>query len=562
MNQGKNKSYKYLQNGSDIRGVAIISEDFDLNSDLVQSQNLLARYGEEALLSLSKSENSKAKTLTTEVISDIAHGFYKWLSNKTRAKTFKIAIGHDSRLSAPKIKETLIDAFLIRENVIIFDAGLASTPAMFMATKFMEYDCDAAIMITASHLPYDRNGFKFFTKEGGLNKKDISEILNYAEENGNPDVSRINSLNSGEEELSCALEEKNSDKRKKIDLIDTYSEYLCDKIKEEVSCNKNYDIPLANLHIVVDAGNGAGGFFANKILRPLGANVRGSQFLEPDGLFPNHIPNPEDDDAMASICKAVIDNNADLGIIFDTDVDRISAVDRMGNPINRNSIIALAASLVVGENPKTTIVTDSITSVHLTDYLEEHLGVAHLRYMRGYKNVINKAIDLNEQGIDSQLAIETSGHAAFKENFFLDDGAYLAIKIVIKAAKLAQENTRIDSILEPLNHPIEKEEIRFQITEDDFISCGDKALLHLENWTNKNQEEYNILLTNPNYEGVRVEFRSADINGWALLRKSLHDPIMVLNIECNELNGLVKMKKMLLDCFSETIGINFTNFER
>ena len=87
------------------------------------------------------------------------------------------------------------------------------------------------------------------------------------------------------------------------------------------------DLPLKGFHIVVDAGNGAGGFYATKVLQPLGADVSGSVFLEPDGYFPNHIPNPEDAVAMASIQKAVVDNHADLGVIFDTDVDRAGCVD-------------------------------------------------------------------------------------------------------------------------------------------------------------------------------------------------------------------------------------------
>ena len=150
---------------------------------------------------------------------------------------------------------------------------------------------------------------------------------------------------------------------------------------------------------------------------------------------------------MASIRSAVLKNNADLGIIFDTDVDRSSAVDKFGNPISRNAIVALAAALVHKKHPGTAIVTDSTTSDELHDFLENELHVKHLRYRRGYKNVINKAIELNEHGIDCQLAIETSGHAAFKENFFLDDGAYLATLIVIEAALMLQQGQSIDQLI-------------------------------------------------------------------------------------------------------------------
>ena len=209
----------------------------------------------------------------------------------------------------------------------------------------------------------------------------------------------------------------------------------------------NREKPLAGLKIVVDAGNGAGGFYATKILEPLGADVSASQFLEPEGSFPNHAPNPENKEAMASICRRVVESGADLGLIFDTDVDRSSAVDKNGKEISRNGIVAMAAALIAREHPGTTVVTDSITSDELTEYLEQCLGLKHLRFKRGYKNVINKSIELNEEGIDSQLAIETSGHAAYKENYFLDDGAYLATKIVIQAAQLMQQGEGIEVLL-------------------------------------------------------------------------------------------------------------------
>lgn len=108
-----------------------------------------------------------------------------------------------------------------------------------------------------------------------------------------------------------------------------YAARLRRTIQEGVQA-PDYDHPLAGLHIVVDAGNGAGGFYAWDVLEPLGADISGSQFLEPDGMFPNHIPNPENETAMASICQAVKASGADLGVIFDTDVDRGAAVDSQG----------------------------------------------------------------------------------------------------------------------------------------------------------------------------------------------------------------------------------------
>ena len=111
---------------------------------------------------------------------------------------------------------------------------------------------------------------------------------------------------------------------------------MVDKIRREVNNPDNYDRPLEGFKIIVDAGNGAGGFYVDKVLVPLGADTTGSQFLDPDGTFPNHQPNPEDKEAMNAIVKAVKESKADFGIIFDADVDRAGAVDRNGNDINRN----------------------------------------------------------------------------------------------------------------------------------------------------------------------------------------------------------------------------------
>ena len=298
------------------------------------------------------------------------------------------------------------------------------------------------------------------------------------------------------------------------------------------------------MKITVDAGNGAGGFYASKVLQPLGADISSSQFLEPDGHFPNHAPNPEDKNAMEAICTQVKTCGADLGLIFDTDVDRSSAVDEKGCEISRNGIVAMAAALIADKYPGTTVVTDSITSNQLTVFLEDTLGLSHLRFKRGYKNVINKSIELCRSGIDSQLAIETSGHAAYKENYFLDDGAYLATKIVIKAAQLFREGRGISSLIADLETPAESIEIRFPILADDFVAYGDRILKDLEILTDSGQIK-GASLVKPNYEGVRINFNQPSCKGWLLLRKSLHDPIMPLNIESDIPGGVHEIRRAL-----------------
>lgn len=500
--------FKKLQNGSDIRGVSL---------EGIKGESV----------NLGKTE---AEALSA--------GFVEWLCRKTGKDPDRltVSVGTDSRLSKDMLREA-VTGVLTDCGLKVFDCGMASTPAMFMSTIFPEYGCDGAVMITASHLPFNRNGFKYFDKDGGLNKKDIAEIISYAEA-----VSDAGSAEGGRQ--AAAGGNKVAGQLIKADLIDTYSAFLRKKIIDEVNSPENREKPLAGLKIVVDAGNGAGGFYASKILEPLGADVSGSQFLEPDGSFPNHAPNPENKEAMASICSRVVESGADLGLIFDTDVDRSSAVDRNGKEISRNGIVAMAAALIAKEHPGTTVVTDSITSDQLTEYLEQCLGLKHLRFKRGYKNVINKSIELNAEGTDSQLAIETSGHAAYKENYFLDDGAYLATKIVIKAAQLKAQGEGIEVLLSSMKEPDEAVEVRFPIAGENFGEYGEEVLCGLKEWAEAHAAE-GVSVVEPNYEGVRLNFRRSGLSGWCLLRKSLHDPIMPLNVEvtegsCQEILGEIR----------------------
>ncbi len=417
--------YLKLKNGSDVRGVACEGIE-----------------GEEV-------------TLTDEIAANIARAFCVWLISHTGKTKVTVAVGYDSRITSPTLCEAVANGILSTgHNVVV--TGLSTTPSMFALLKderkMAEKYCHGAIMITASHLPFNRNGLKFFSHKGGLDGADVSEILGMA--------------------ASYRFAEPNVlGKRSDCSYLDDYAAALVEKVR--AACGKEQ--PLTGKKIIVDAGNGAGGFFAEKVLLPLGADTTGSQFLEPDGYFPNHIPNPENKDAMRSICEAVKREKADFGIIFDTDVDRAGAVDEKGEEINRNRLIALIAAILLQEQSGT-IVTDSVTSDGLTKFIKAK-GGKHLRFKRGYKNVINEAIRLNEQGEYAPLAIETSGHAALMENYFLDDGAYLITRLLIALAKANQEDKSLTDLIATLEMPLESAELRAKFRPNcDFKALGRKVI--------------------------------------------------------------------------------------
>lgn len=479
-----NEQFKIFKSGTDIRGVA---------SEGVEGQSV---------------------NLTDEMVYKMADGFVLWLSKKLskNAKDLTISVGRDSRISGPRIVASVTKAFT-DDGVKVLDCGLASTPSMFMTT--VDLKCDGALQITASHHPFNRNGLKFFTRDGGLEASDIEEILTYAQENETPEK-----IGGGTVTPTNYMEQ--------------YSKNLRDMICREVNA-EDYEHPLKGYKIVVDAGNGAGGFYASKVLEPLGADTTGSRYLDPDGMFPNHVPNPENEEAMQSICEAVKESKADLGVIFDTDVDRGGAVDSSGNEINRNRLVAVASAIALEGNEGGTVVTDSITSSGLKTFIEEDLKGKHYRYRRGYKNVINKSLELNAQGINCPLAIETSGHAAMRENYFLDDGAYLCTKIIIKMAQLKQQGKELEDLTATLKEPVESKEIRFKIKEKDFREYGEKVIADLEKYAEA-QEGWKI--ADDNREGIRVYFDKDNGDGWFLLRLSVHDPIMPLNIESDTKGGV------------------------
>lgn len=529
MNQMLEKKYLKLQNGSDVRGIAF------------------------------EGIEGESVNLTPEIARNIAAAFAEYLSEKCgkEKSQLTISVGHDSRLSADMLKKGVLEG-IQKQGCKPVDCSLSSTPSMFMSTVLPQLAFDGAIMITASHLPFNRNGMKFFSKDGGVESKEIKIILNKAialEESG---IVLTEGGDSSNESSSVLVDTGIASREgcgavvveqeiEKLDLLSHYSANLRDIICKETD-TKEEDKPLAGMHFVVDASNGAGGFFATQVLEPLGADISGSIYLNPDGTFPNHVPNPENKKAMECIKQATLENKADLGIIFDTDVDRAATVFPSGKEINKNAIIALMGAIVAQTNPGSTVVTDSVTSDQLADFLENRLGLKHHRFKRGYRNVINESVRLNNEGIESCLAIETSGHGALKENYFLDDGAYMSVKILCEVVRCKRAGKSIEDMLDGLEEPAETGEFRMGIKLEEFKDYG---LNVLEEFKAFAAEDERFHLVEPNFEGVRIFFDDAEVQGWLLIRMSLHDPIIPMNIETNNEGGIEKVLERIRPFFGQ-----------
>ena len=474
-------------------------------------------------------------TLTAAAASRIGGAFVEWLRQRG-VDNPRVALGRDSRLTG----EMLLDACAEgcqQAGARVECYGLCTTPAMFMSLITEGFECDGSIMITASHHPFDRNGLKFFTKSGGIDSKELDAILTIAE-------SELPLLGG------C-------DPIQKREFLPVY----CDLLKQRVQKGLDTDVakPLLGLHVVVDAGNGAGGFYAN-LLEDMGAWVEGSQFLEPDGRFPNHVPNPENAEAMQAVSGAVVKAGADLGVIFDADCDRAAIVDATGKEINRNRLIAMISAILLDEMPGATIVTDSVTSAGLADFIKEW-GGEHYRYKRGYRNVIDEAVRLNEAGVNCPLAIETSGHAALKDNHFLDDGMYLVTVLLIKAMQMKQQGETLSKLLDGLREPVESTEIRLSVTAEDFGTAARNAIEHVLQY-GTDHEEWHI--APDNREGVRISFDvDSELNAaWFLLRLSVHDPVMPLNAESDVPGGVKYVLGKLYEAINQCGGIDLNPLQK
>ncbi|KAK5842480.1 uncharacterized protein LOC108466801 [Gossypium arboreum] len=530
-----------LQNGSDVRGVAL------------------------------EGEKGRTVDLTPPAVEAIAESFGEWIIKaleKERGRPVEdvtVSLGKDPRISGASLSVAVF-AGLARAGCLTFEMGLATTPACFMSTLLPPFAYDASIMMTASHLPYTRNGLKFFTKKGGLTSPEVEEICDEAARKYANRLTKVSTmLNSPP---------------KKVDFMRAYAKHLRDIIKERVNHPIHYDTPLKGFQIIVNAGNGSGGFFTWDVLDQLGADTFGSLHLNPNGMFPNHIPNPEDKTAMALTRAAVLENTADLGIVFDTDVDRSGVVDNNGNPINGDKLIALMSAVVLKEHPGTTIVTDARTSLELTRFITDR-GGHHCLYRVGYRNVIDKGVHLNQDGVETHLMMETSGHGALKENYFLDDGAYMVVKIIIEMVRMTLEGSDegIGSLIKDLEEPLESIELRMNIiSEPKYAKARGREVIeafrsYIEECQLKGWEldacgdcwvsEGCLVDSNDSPAAIDAHMYRAKVSnekndeiGWVHIRQSIHNPNIAINMQSSVPGGCQLMTKVFRDKFLLASGMD------
>ena len=437
--------------------------------------------------------------LTDEFCTRTGYAFARMLADMlgTTPDLLAVSVGRDDQKSSRRIQAALIRGVTAADSDAL-DGGVCVAPALFMTVGRRDSGAvaDGAMMVTVDS---GNPAIRFLTAAGGLKSADLERLVAMAAADKVP------------ERLVT-----------KLDPMDGYRDYLRGRAAELLADDALK--PLLGLVAVVDAATTGGAFMAD-LLEDMGADV-------------DRLAEGKD------IGQAVQDYEADLGLRFDPDSSRVYVCDQRGRDMGGNRMIALMAAMLLENRPGATIVTDSTTSTGLSAFIAEW-GGEHYRFKRGYRNVIDEAIRLNDEGIDCPLAIETTGHAAFRENRFLDDGIYLALRIACETLDRKREGQTLFALIDDLAEPVETFHAALSLLDrdDPAAACQEAAEIILA----YTLEDAEWRPAPDSREGARIifSFDGGVNNAWLQLRTSMHAPTLTIDIGSNVPGGARRVLERL-----------------
>lgn len=399
----------------------------------------------------------------------------------------KIAVGCDGRNSSPQLFKNLKRG-MIDSGARVFSLELATTP--FLNYTVITKKFDGGVMVTASHNPPRYNGFKFIKSEG---------LQMYGKE-----IKKIKKIIKKKEFLSQKGEEE------ELDLLEDYIDHI-------FSFDKTKD-----LKVIVDYGNGIASLTAKPLFKKTNLEVI-SLYDNIDGSFPNHFPNPTPEN-MKELKKKVKEENADLGIFFDGDGDRAFFIDEKGSVVYPDMLISLIISEELAKNDQKRVYFDLRFSKITSEMIAESGGIPEKMRVG---NPFYKEKLINEGGL---MGAELSGHIMHKDNYYIDDGLFIALKV---ANFLSQKDKSFSKLLKPFKKYHQSEEINMKVNDKD------KAL-------NSAKEAFPSGM-NYDIDGVYVEFQT----WWFNLRKSNTEDLVRLRVEAETKKILEEKKKKLISLIEE-----------
>lgn len=437
--------------------------------------------------------------LDAEVTEAVGRAFGSRVRLDSSSRSPTVAVGYDNRLTSPSLADGLI-AGIRSAGVDVVDVGTVPTPVLYWSEVTL--GADAGVQITGSHNPPEWNGIKMTHGGSSLYGDAIQDLLRSINE------SDFTSGSGGYE---------------RVTVLDRYVDDIAGRFNLERS-----------MRVAVDCGNGTGSILAVRLLEAIGVEVT-PLFCESDPTFPNHHPDPTVDDNLIDLIRSVESGNHDLGVAFDGDADRIGAIDDQGQIIRGDILLLLfGLDLLKKRGPGQKLIFDVKCSQVLPELFEK-AGGEPIMWQTGHSLIKNK---MRETG--ALLAGELSGHIMIADDYLgFDDALYDAcrlIEIISRSGRTLSE--MVSDFPEYRSTP----EIRIDVTEDQKWTVVSEALVYFK-------EKYDVI----SVDGVRILFG----DGWALLRASNTQPVIVARFEARSESRLMEIRTEIAEWLTQA-GVPFT----
>jgi len=405
----------------------------------------------------------------------------------------RISLGRDCRLSSPELRLGVMEG-MMDVGMDVKDVGMVPTPLLYFSLHHLAVD--GGIQITGSHNPPEYNGFKICLGKTTIYGEEIQKLRRISESGSFP---------------------KGKGSVETREVIHPYREEVLKRIR----CGQK------QRKVVLDAGNGVAGLVAPELYARMGVEVE-KLFCEPDGLFPNHHPDPTLPENLKHLVQRVSDTSADLGIAFDGDADRIGVVDRRGKTLWGDQLMIIFSRDLLKRHPGAKIIGEVKCSQVLYDDIRKNGGVP-IMWKAGHSLIKAK---MKEEG--ALLAGEMSGHLFFAERYFgYDDAIYAGARLL---EILTNENKELDELLAGVPSLVSTPEIRLDCPDDQkFQIVADLA--------SEFKKQYQVI----DVDGARVVFEG----GWGLIRASNTQPVLVLRFEAEDQKTLQEIQKIFMNKLAE-----------
>ncbi len=424
------------------------------------------------------------RELTDDVVRSVGRAFAQRMRERGKKR---IAVGRDVRLSSPRIRAALIEG-LRDQGASVLDVGMVPTPALYFAVLHLK--ADGGVMVTGSHNPIEYNGLKLSDGVQSLHGGEIQEIRDRTRSAG-------------------VLAERGT-----VEEVTVDEPYLSDLVARVG--------PVGPLHVTCDPGNGAASILGPRFLRAIGCQVD-AIFAEPDGRFPNHLPDPTVPELVRALTERVRSTGADVGIGFDGDADRVGAVDELGRLLFGDQALALYAADVLGKRPGSPIVFEVKCSQGLVEWVEAK-GGKPIMWKAGHSLIKAKMRELQ-----APLGGEMSGHMFFADEFYgYDDALYAAGRLLRILARSGGK--KLSALVDALPQS------RYFATPEIRLGCTDAAKFAIVDGVREHYRAQHEVL---DVDGARVQFG----DGWGLIRASNTQPVLVVRFEARSRERLQEISR-------------------